>query len=112
MSIGQGNIGSNTEYRFMTDLLSGNLQRKLFNISFDQFNCKNLKSEMEVTKTKIVTTKEGSSMVVKEKTGDKLPIARLAKESTNLTDALKYLLMRKEWLRVWNSRSSVSGIMH
>lgn len=112
MSIGQGNIGSNTEYRFMTDLLSGNLQRKLFNISFDQFNCKNLKSEMEVTKTKIVTTKEGSSMVVKEKTGDKLPIARLPKESTNLTDALKYLLMRKEWLRVWNSRSSVSGIMH
>ena len=96
----------------MTDLLSGNLQLNVFNISFDQFNCKNLKSEMEVTKTKVITAKDGSSMVVKEKTGDKLPIARLPKESTNLTDALKYLLMRKEWLRVWNSRSSVASIMH
>ena len=27
MSIGQGNIGSNLEYRFFMDLLSGNLER-------------------------------------------------------------------------------------
>lgn len=103
MSIGQGNIGSNLEYRFMTDLLSGNLAGKLFTLLIDQYNCPNLKSEMEVTKTKLVDD-GGSQLVVKLKTGDKLARERLPKESTNLTDALKYLLMRKEFLRIWQAR--------
>ena len=105
MSIGQGNIGSNLEYRFMSDLLSGNLAGKLFTLLIDQYNCPNLKSEMEITKTKTVDD-GGSQMVVKLKTGDKLPRERLPKESTNLTDALKYLLMRKEYIRLWQSKSS------
>ena len=106
MSLNQGNIGSNLEYRFMQDLMAGNLQRRLFTLKIDQYNCRNLKSEMEVTKTKSVTDRSGASMVVKEKTGDKLPTARLPKESTNLTDAFKYLMMRKEWLRVWQSKGA------
>ena len=106
MSLNQGNIGSNLEYRFMQDLMSGNLQRRLFSLKIDQYNCRNLKSEMEGTKTKSVTDRNGSTMVVKEKTGDKLPTARLPKESTNLTDAFKYLMMRKEWLRVWQSKGT------
>lgn len=105
MSIGQGNIGSNLEYRFMSDLLSGNLAGKLFTLLIDQYNCPNLKSEMEITKTKTVDD-GGSQMVVKLKTGDKLPRERLPKESTNLTDALKYLLMRKEYIRLWQSKTS------
>ena len=106
MSLNQGNIGSNLEYRFMQDLMAGNLQRRLFSLKIDQYNCRNLKSEMEVTKTKSVTDRNGATMVVKEKTGDKLPTARLPKESTNLTDAFKYLIMRKEWLRVWQSKGT------
>ena len=106
MSLNQGNIGSNLEYRFMQDLMAGNLQRRLFSLKIDQYNCRNLKSEMEVTKTKSVTDRNGATMVVKEKTGDKLPTARLPKESTNLTDAFKYLMMRKEWLRVWQSKGT------
>ena len=85
---------------------TGNLQRRLFSLKIDQYNCRNLKSEMEVTKTKSVTDRNGATMVVKEKTGDKLPTARLPKESTNLTDAFKYLMMRKEWLRVWQSKGT------
>lgn len=103
MSVGQGNIGSNLEYRFMSDLLSGNLAGKLFTLLIDQYNCPNLKAEMEVCKTKLVDD-GGSQIVVKLKTGDKLPRERLPKESTNLTDALKYLLMRKEFLRIWQSK--------
>ena len=87
----------------MSDLLSGNLAGKLFSLLIDQYNCPNLKSEMEVTKTRLVDD-GGSQMVVKQKTGDKLPRERLPKESTNLTDALKYLLMRKEFLRIWQSK--------
>lgn len=101
MSLGQGNIGSNLEYRFFMDLLSGNLERNLFKIEIDQYNCNNLKSEMEVTQTKVAGTRDGSNTIVKMKTGDKLPTHRLAKESTNLTDALKYLILRKEWIRIY-----------
>lgn len=114
MSLGQGNIGSNLEYRFFMDLLSGNLSRSLFNLLIDQHNCPNLKSEMEVTGTISKTDeRNGTTMVVKQKTGDKLPVARLPKESTNLTDALKYYIMRKEYIRTWESgrRSTNTSIL-
>jgi len=112
MSLGQGNIGSNLEYRVFMDLLSGNLERNLFKLEIDQYNCSNLKSEMEVTKTKVATGRDTSGMIVKLKTGDKLPTHRLPKESTNLTDALKYLILRKEWIRIWQlgRRSSGTGM--
>lgn len=110
MSLGQGNISSNLEYRFFMDLLSGHLQRQLFVLLIDQYNCPNLKAEMEVTGTQLKTSdRQGTSLVVKKKTGDKLPIHRLPRESTNLTDALKYFLMRKEFLRIWERGRNVSG---
>lgn len=111
MSLGQGNIGSNLEYRIFMDLLSGNLARNLFTLQIDQYNCSNLKSEMEVTGTiiKTVTGPDNLSVIVKQKTGDKLPTHRLPKESTNLTDALKYLILRKEWIRIWKSGRSTSA---
>ena len=110
MSLGQGNIGSNLEYRFFMDLLAGNLERHLFVLLIDQYNCPNLKSEMEVTRTKVkVNQADQSKMVVKEKTGDKLPTARLPKESTNLTDALKYAILRKDTIRTWQRGKSLSG---
>ncbi|KAA6342256.1 hypothetical protein EZS27_009986 [termite gut metagenome] len=109
MSLGQGNISSNLEYRFFTDLLFGNLARLLFSLEIDQHNCANLKSEMEVTKTKVATGRDTSGLIVKEKTGDKLPTHRLPRESTNLTDALKYLILRKEWIKMWqNGRRSLT----
>jgi hypothetical protein len=109
MSLGQGNIGSNLEYRFFMDLLSGNLERNLFLLLIDQYNCPNLMSEMEVTETKIASGPNSASLIVKQKTGDKLPTHRLPKESTNLTDALKYFILRKEYIRVWRIGRSVSG---
>ena len=110
MSLGQGNISSNLEYRFFMDLLPGNLARQLYTLLIDQHNCPNLKSEMEVTRTKAkVNERDNTTQIVKEKTGDKLPIHRLPRESTNLTDALKYFVLRPEVVRMWQSRSKVSG---
>lgn len=111
MSIGQGNISSNLEYRMFMSLLNEELERTLFSLRIDRHNCPNLKSEMEITKTKMATSsRDGNQIIVKEKTGDKLPTVRLPKESTNLTDALKYLIMRKAWIRVWElgRKSSLS----
>lgn len=110
MSLGQGNISSNLEYRFFMDLLPGNLARQLYTLLIDQHNCPNLKSEMEVTRTKAkVNERDNTMQIVKEKTGDKLPVHRLPRESTNLTDALKYFVLRPEVVRMWQSRSKVSG---
>ena len=110
MSLGQGNISSNLEYRFFMDLLPGNLARQLYSLLIDQHNCPNLKSEMEVTRTKAkVNERDNTTQIVKEKTGDKLPVHRLPRESTNLTDALKYFVLRPEVVRMWQSRSKVSG---
>lgn len=110
MSLGQGNISSNLEYRFFMDLLPGNLARQLYTLLIDQHNCPNLKSEMEVTRTKAkMNERDNTTQIVKEKTGDKLPVHRLPRESTNLTDALKYFVLRPEVVRMWQSRSKVSG---
>ena len=110
MSLGQGNISSNLEYRFFMDLLSGNLEAKLYRLLIDQHNCPCLKSEMEVTRTKAkVNERDNTTQIVKEKTGDKLPTHRLPKESTNLTDALKYFILRPEVIRMWQSKAVVSG---
>ena len=40
MSLGQGNISSNLEYRFFMDLLPGNLARQLYTLLIDQHNPK------------------------------------------------------------------------
>ena len=110
MSLGQGNIGSNLEYRFFMDLLSGNLERQLYTLLIDQHNCPNLKSEMEVTRTRLkVNEADNTSQIVKLKTGDKLPIHRLPRESTNLTDALKYYILRPEVIRLWQNRHTLGG---
>ena len=110
MSLGQGNIGSNLEYRFFQELLPGHLESRLYRLLIDQHNCPNLKSEMEVTRTKAkVEERTNITTIVKEKTGDKLPVHRLPKESTNLTDALKYYVLRPEVIRLWQARGSVSG---
>ena len=99
MSLGQGNISSNLEYRFFMDLLPGNLARQLYTLLIDQHNR---------TKAK-VNERDNTTQIVKEKTGDKLPVHRLPRESTNLTDALKYFVLRPEVVRMWQSRSKVSG---
>ena len=65
---------------------------------------------MEVTRTKAKTDERtNTTQIVKEKTGDKLPTHRLPKESTNLTDALKYFVLRPEVIRMWQSKGAVSG---
>ena len=110
MSLGQGNISSNLEYRFFQQLLPGHLEAKLYRLLIDRHNCPCLKSEMEVTRTKAkADERAGTTQIVKEKTGDKLPVHRLPRESTNLTDALKYFVLRPEVVRMWQGKGGVSG---
>jgi hypothetical protein len=104
MSLGQGTIYSNTEYQFFSALFAGNLKKQLFTLLIDAQNCPNLKAEMENCPVKVVEDKRtGRKDIRKEKKGERLPAHRLPQESTNLTDALKYLIMRREWVNIWQS---------
>lgn len=106
-SLGQGNIHSNTEYNFMNDLLSG-MNPLLPNVLIDQFNCKCLKSSLEKAPTKVVN-RNGRKLVVKDKKSEGLPIHKLPTESTNFSDAFKYLMCRKKWLKLSKATTKQSS---
>lgn len=94
-SVGQGNINSWVEYDFMMDLLS-NTNRRLPKLLIDKFNCRFLKSSIELSKTRL----DRKGRTVKDKRSESLPIKRLPLESTNFSDAFKYLMCRKKWLKL------------
>ena len=111
MSLGQGTIYSNTEYRFFSSLFARDLQNKLFILLIDAINCPNLKMEMENTPVREVEDKRsGRKDIRKDKRGERLPAHRLPQESTNLTDALKYLILRREWANLWQNKPKNVGI--
>ena len=104
MSLGQGDIYSHTEYAFFSALFARQLKTQLFVLLIDAQNCPNLKAEMENTPITVAEDKRtGRKDIRKQKKGDKLATHRLPQESTNLTDALKYLIMRRQWVNIWQS---------
>jgi hypothetical protein len=110
MSVGQGNIESHVEYDFMIELMSGK-HPKLPKLQIDMFNCKELKSSLEKSPVKI-TTIRGKKVIAKDKKSEGLPAHKLPMESTNLSDAFKYLICRKQWLKlVRGLRRTSTGTM-
>ena len=109
MSLKQGNIGSNAEYNFMMELMGGN-NRHLPKLLIDRTNCPCLKKQLEKTPSKIATGPKTNGLVVKEKKGDGLPVHRLPFESTNFTDAFKYLMCRKVFLQHVNPKGGGSSM--
>lgn len=110
MSIGQGNIESFIEYDFMIELMSGK-NRKLPKLLIDFFNCRTLKSSLELAPVKI-TTIRGKKRISKDKSSESLPAHKLPMKSTNFSDAFKYLLCRKVWLRhVKGMKSTSTGTL-
>jgi hypothetical protein len=94
----QANIPQGVEYEFMLKLLAGNVPG-LPQLLIDAEHCKQVKSSMEKAPAKI-SYKKGVKQVGKEKKSEKLPSERLPLESTNPSDAVKYLLCRKVWLDI------------
>jgi len=93
MSIGQGNITHSDEFNIM-NIMMGEKDKRLPKLLIDKFECRELKSQLEITP--VAKTAKGEIMKVKK--GDKLPPSRLAMESTNFCDAFKYLICRPTWL--------------
>ena len=97
-SRGQGNLFHKDEYEFMIELM-GEENPNLPKLRIDAYNCKQVKSSMEKAPARIIR-KGDQKLVEKNKASEKLPYHRLPMESTNPSDAVKYLLMRPEWLKI------------
>ncbi len=97
------NITCAEEFDLMNDWMSGN-DHRYAKLLIDRFECKELKSSLENTPV----YKDNKGNIKKDKKGDKLPVLRLPMESTNLSDAFKYLLCRKQYLNISKSKRSLS----
>lgn len=103
MNVGQGNITHSDEFNLM-NIMMGEKDKRLPRLLIDKFECKELKSQLEITPV----TKNAKGEIQKVKKGDKLIPSRLAMESTNFTDAFKYLLCRTRWLAIAKQKRSIT----
>jgi len=99
MSIGQSNITHSEEFDLMNELMGGN-NKHLPKLQIDYHECRELKSSLE----NAPLIKDGRGNIKKDKSSEKLSAQRLPMESTNFSDAFKYLLCRKKYLKVVKHR--------
>lgn len=103
-SEGQSTIYQEEEYAFCQVLMSGNTPG-LPTILIDKYNCKCLKSSLELTKVIVKIDKTGSKTLHKDKSSESLPMESRPMFSTNYSDAFKYLVCRKEFLAKYKNQS-------
>src|SRR5690554_241985 len=104
MNRNQATILHEQEYKSVNNVL-GEYNTELPKIRIDQFQCKCLKSSLELSKTK-VTTKNGSKTINKDKSSEKLPMPMRPMFSTNFSDAFKYLVCRPAYMLLMSKSKS------
>lgn len=108
MNKNQATILHEEEYLFIKNMLGG-FHKNLPSILIDRFGCRELKSSLEISKTKIKTnSKTGSKSIHKDKSSEKLPDKQKPMYSTNFSDAFKYFCYRKKWVEFASKRRSGS----
>lgn len=109
MNRNQATILHEQEFKAVNNIL-GEYEAKLPKIRIDQFQCKCLKSSLELSKTKIKSDKSGSKTIHKDKSSEKLPMPMRPMFSTNFSDAFKYLVCRPAFMKLMSGkrRSSFS----
>ena len=104
MSIGQGNIPQGLEFDMM-NVVMNETNLRLPIIRIDKHECKELKTSLELAPVKKVISTNGKTRIVKDKSSEKKSVERLPTESTNMSDAFKYLMMRPKWINIFKSKS-------
>jgi len=100
MSREQGNIRQSQEHFFIKQVLQEST-KGLPILLIDRYQCRELKSSMEISKIAIGTeVRTGIKYIKKDKTSEKLALNKLPMQSTNMSDAFKYLMYRKKWVNI------------
>lgn len=103
MSRNQADITHAQEFDLMIQMM-GERNPRLPKLLIDQYQCRELKSSLE--NAPVIIKQRGDKRTIhKDKSSEKeLPLERLPLESTNLSDAFKYLICRPEWLAVASNK--------
>lgn len=100
----QSTIRQNAEFDFMHEFMRGE-NKKLPALLVDALNCPEMISSIEGARAE-VKYRGSVKVVAKVKKTEKLEAKKLPRLSTNFSDAFKYLLMRREWIKVINVSGS------
>ncbi|MFX1666925.1 hypothetical protein JZ968_01795 [Riemerella anatipestifer] len=99
MSRNQGNIEQQTEF-MMAKAMMNRTYPELPGILIDRYQCRELVSSMNVAKQIVKPNKRGTNQLFKDKTSEKLELSKRPMYSTNMSDALKYLICRRPWIQL------------
>lgn len=97
MSRNQGNITHFQEYDLCHQMMGGS-NKALPGLQIDAYNCRELKSSLEMAPAEIKDSGQDKKTIKKVKTSERLPLKDLPMKSTNYSDAFKYLICRSSWL--------------
>lgn len=100
----QSTIRQNAEFDFMHEFMRGE-NKKLPALLVDALNCPEMISSIEGARAE-VKYRGSVKLVAKVKKTEKLEAKKLPRLSTNFSDAFKYLLMRREWIKAINVSGS------
>ena len=96
------------EFNFMHTLMKGE-NPSLPKLLIDVNNCSELISSLEGARAGIKYRGE-QKIITKIKKSEKLAVKKLPRLSTNLSDAFKYLLMRKHWMDAVKARRASAPV--
>lgn len=108
MSENQATIYQEEEYGFAKEMMA-ETNKELMKIKIDKFQCKCLKSSLELTKIKIKTDAKGSKSMHKDKSTESLQLHLRPMFSTNFSDAFKYFIYRRNWVALVNNHDEYRG---
>ena len=100
----QSTIRQNAEFDFMHEFMRGE-NKQLPALLVDALNCPEMISSIEGARAE-VKYRGSVKVVAKVKKTEKLEAKKLPRLSTNFSDAFKYLLMRREWIKAINVSGS------
>jgi hypothetical protein len=110
MSRGQDTIFHYQEYNLIKQILEEKTEG-LPILRIDKMMCRELKSSMELSKIiEKINPKTGSKTIHKDKSSESLTNSQLPMNSTNMSDAFKYLMYREEWADIANRRVSTYNV--
>lgn len=108
-NVGHSSILHETEFNFAKAFM-GEGTKGLPLLKIDKYQCKCLKSSLELTKIKVKSDRKGSKSIHKDKSSESLPLALRPMFSTNFSDAFKYLVCRPQYLKLVNNHSGYRGM--
>ena len=105
MSRNQATITQQEEF-FLAKALMDGTYKELPELRIDKYQCRELISSMNVAKQIVKPNSKGVRQIFKDKSSEKIPLKRRPMFSTNMSDGFKYLICRRDWMKVLKNQKT------